>query len=727
MARTDRFRTFMVCKLSGLGGTDCFGIELWRPYCGRFANIWADTYTVTALLTRLTRGAITVDHSQGAQPKNDDLHRRESRSQLLLEVNNAIVSCLSLPELLTAVSACLRRVIAHDYAGLLIWDSVKNELRAHALNFAEGQDYVGRPLPLEGTVAGLAFTSGRPVRLERIDRAKFRVDWITDLEKRIGVTVVSCCVVPLISHQRKLGVLALVSTAESAFSEADEELLVEIAAQVAIAVENMLTFQQLQIAKEQITRGRDQLEMLLRVNNALVSHLNLRDLMGAVWAILHDVIHHEFAALALYNASADELRVYAPDHRYSGQRVVVEDLVFPAKGSVAEGAVRTGRTVYAPKLDTTKFDSAIVRRFIELGFKSMCSAPLMAHNRPLGALTAASSREDGFTENDVDMITQIAKQIALAVENALAYSEIEALKNKLSQEKVYLEDEIRTEGNFGEIIGESPALRNILKQVKTVAATDSTVLIRGETGTGKELIARAIHTLSSRRERTLVKVNCAAIPMGLLESELFGHEKGAFTGAISQRIGRFELANHGTLFLDEVGDIPLELQPKLLRVLQEQQFERLGSTRTQQVDVRLIAATNCDLETMVNEKRYRSDLYYRLNVFPVTVPPLRERPDDIPLLIRFFAHRFARRMKKPIESISAKTTAALAQYHWPGNVRELENVIERAVILSQGPELEIPLTELEARPERQPAIKSQNSAELSTLESVERDHILRVL
>jgi formate hydrogenlyase transcriptional activator len=223
-------------------------------------------------------------------------------------------------------------------------------------------------------------------------------------------------------------------------------------------------------------------------------------------------------------------------------------------------------------------------------------------------------------------MTEIAKQIALAVENALAYGEIQALKNKLADEKLYLEDEIRTEGHFEEIIGDSPALRQILKQVETVAGTDSTVLIRGETGTGKELIARAIHNLSPRRQRTLVKVNCAAIPTGLLESELFGHEKGAFTGAISQRIGRFELANRGTLFLDEVGDTPLDLQPKLLRVLQEQQFERLGSTRTQQVDVRLVAATNCDLEEMVANKQFRSDLYYRLNVFPVTIPPLRERP-----------------------------------------------------------------------------------------------------
>jgi formate hydrogenlyase transcriptional activator len=406
---------------------------------------------------------------------------------------------------------------------------------------------------------------------------------------------------------------------------------------------------------------------------------------------------------------------------------VVEDLTFPAKGSVAEGAIRTGKTVYAPRLDTTKFDSAIVQRFIDLGFKSMCSAPLLTHNRPLGAVTAASIRENGFTENDVELMTEIAKQIALAAENALAYGEIQELKNKLADEKLYLEDEIQTEGHFEEIIGESLGLRQILRQVETVAGADSTVLIRGETGTGKELIARAIHNLSPRRQRTLVKVNCAAIPMGLLESELFGHEKGAFTGAISQCIGRFELANHGTLFLDEVGDIPLDLQPKLLRVLQEQEFERLGSTNTQQVDVRLVAATNCNLEEMVANKQFRSDLYYRLNVFPVTIPPLRERPEDIPLLVRFFAQRFARRMKKPIESISAKTHAALVRYHWPGNVRELENVIERAVILSNGRELQVTLTEVKSSSGRPAAASPVSVTETSTLESVERDHIVRVL
>jgi formate hydrogenlyase transcriptional activator len=402
---------------------------------------------------------------------------------------------------------------------------------------------------------------------------------------------------------------------------------------------------------------------------------------------------------------------------------------YPIEGTVGGLAARSaGKPVYIPRPDPERFPSKLSRRVFDLGFKSVCSVSLMARGRSVGIMTLASFREDAFKPDDVEMIGQIGQQVAIAVENALAFGEIERLKNKLAHEKLYLEDEIRHAYDFDEIVGRSEALRRILKQVATVAPTDSTVLIRGETGTGKELIARAIHNRSHRRERTLVKINCSAIPTGLLESELFGHEKGAFTGAISQRIGRFELANGGTLFLDEVGDIPLELQPKLLRVLQEQEFERLGSTRTQRVNVRLVAATNCDLETMVEERQFRSDLYYRLNVFPVTIPPLRERAEDIPLLVRFFAERFSRRMGKSIESIPAKTTEALARYHWPGNVRELENIIERAAILSPGPELEVPMGELkQSATSVSPVSVREHASQPSSLESVEREHILRVL
>jgi formate hydrogenlyase transcriptional activator len=368
---------------------------------------------------------------------------------------------------------------------------------------------------------------------------------------------------------------------------------------------------------------------------------------------------------------------------------------------------------------------------VAAGLKSGCNAPMISHDRVLGTVALGSKQEAAYSPADVELFTHIAGQLAIAVENSLTYHELANLKNKLVSEKQYLEEEIQTEYNFEEIIGQSAALKKVLQQVATVAPTDSAVLLCGETGTGKELIARAIHNLSGRRERTLVKLNCAAIPMGLLESELFGHEKGAFTGAISQRIGRFEVANKGTLLLDEIGEIPLELQPKLLRVLQEHEFERLGSSRTIKTDARLIAATNVNLPEMVAEKKFRSDLFYRLNVFPITIPALRERVDDIPLLIGYFARKHALRMNKRIDNIPRATVDTLCCYSWPGNVRELENFIERSVILSSGSELQAPLAELngeivtgDAGTSESPVVVSKTSL---SLEDVERRHIAEVL
>jgi formate hydrogenlyase transcriptional activator len=366
------------------------------------------------------------------------------------------------------------------------------------------------------------------------------------------------------------------------------------------------------------------------------------------------------------------------------------------------------------------------------GLKSVCCLPLISRNRAIGVLVLGRLRDDAFSQADISFLTQVANQLALAVENALAYREIRELKEQLSKEKLYLEDEIRAEMNFAQIIGNSASLRRVLKGVGTVAPTDSTVLIYGETGTGKELIARAIHDLSPRGAKPFVKLNCAAIPMGLLESELFGHEKGAFTGAIAQRIGRFEVADGGTIFLDEIGEIPLELQTKLLRVLQEREFERLGSSRTLRTDARLIAATNCDLEAMVSEKKFRPDLFFRLNVFPVHVPPLRERQGDIPLLVRHFTEQFSRRMKKVMETIPSATMDALCRYQWPGNIRELQNVVERAVIISPGPVLSVDVSDLrfpkDSRTVEQSASpKSTNGVLQNVLEETERGHILEAL
>jgi formate hydrogenlyase transcriptional activator len=363
---------------------------------------------------------------------------------------------------------------------------------------------------------------------------------------------------------------------------------------------------------------------------------------------------------------------------------------------------------------------------------TVCVLPLLSRGRVLGTFGVVKYQDNAFA-GDIEFLTQIANQVAIAVENALAFGEIRELKDKLAQEKLYLEDEIRSEMNFAQIVGTSASLRKALKRVETVAPTDSTVLIYGETGAGKELIARAIHDLSPRRSKPFVKLNCAAIPTGLLESELFGHEKGAFTGAIAQRIGRFEVANGGTIFLDEIGEIPLELQTKLLRVLQEREFERLGSSRTLRTDARLIAATNRDLEAMVNEQKFRSDLFFRVNVFPVHVPPLREREGDIPLLARHFAQQFSRRMNKVIETIPSAAMDALCRYHWPGNIRELQNVIERAVIVSTSPALSVDLADLnfsKAGRDLERAISPKapaNGALHDVLEQSERQQILKAL
>ena len=483
---------------------------------------------------------------------------------------------------------------------------------------------------------------------------------------------------------------------------------------------------------KELTRERDRLRVLLEVNNAVIAHLDLHELLGAIAGCLRRTFHHDYTSLALYDEKAGGLRVHALDFA-TGTGLIQKGLLVPLADAPVGLAFERRQPMRFSRQDLEKYPSEPVRLLLAEGVQSFCCVPLITPGRTLGTVSVASRRENAFSAEDADLLGQVGHQIASAVANAVAFREIADLKDQLAKEKLYLEEEIRTEHNFEEIVGDSPALQRVLEEVAIVAPTGSACLIQGETGTGKELIARALHNRSGRRERTFVKVNCAAIPMGLLESELFGHEKGAFTGAIAQKIGRFELAHRGTLFLDEVGDIPAELQPKLLRVLQEQEFERLGSTKTIKVDVRLVAATNRDLAKMVAEREFRSDLYYRLNVFPITLPPLRERREDIPLLVRYFAQKAARRMSKRIETISADVMAALCRYPWPGNIRELENFIERAVILSRGATLHVPLAELKlpaesAEPLPAPAAPPPPPATGgTTLEAAERDLILRAL
>jgi formate hydrogenlyase transcriptional activator len=648
------------------------------------------------------------------------------RARVLLEINNAIVSHLDLVKVLRAISTCLRREIKHDLAGMALYDEERHELRLHALDFPADQQFMkqGQLIPLVGTPASLAFSTRKPVLRHRPDFEEFPAEMMKAAYAR-GIR--SGCAVPLICHDKIVGSMVVASLRESAFTEHDVELLTQIGDQAAIAIVNAQNFERARAAQAAVTKERDRTQLLLDVNNAVVSHLDPGDLLKSISASLRRIVQHDAAFVTILDPSGENLRLYALNLRTPNSASFDESILIPVGGTPeGEAIFSRGIVLVRNQGDIQRFSPFTVAESSKLGIKSGCAVPLIAHGRPLGALSMVSFQENSFTEEDARLLAQCANQIAIAVENALTYREIEALKDRLAQEKLYLEDEIRNEFNFEEIIGQSPALRKVLQLVDTVAASDSTVLLLGETGTGKELIARAVHEHSRRKTRTFVKLNCAAIPTGLLESELFGHEKGAFTGAISQKVGRLELADQGTLFLDEVGDIPIEIQPKLLRALQEREFERLGSTYTKKVNVRLVAATNRDLEKMIQAREFRSDLYYRLNVFPIRIPPLRERPEDIPLLVRYFAQKFARQMQKSIESIPAATMSKLQAWHWPGNVRELENLVERSVILSTGPALQVSLGENQPSPP-QTALANVTSSSSSRLDDTEREHIIKVL
>jgi len=438
---------------------------------------------------------------------------------------------------------------------------------------------------------------------------------------------------------------------------------------------------------EELRRQNDRLQLLLNLTSRITSSLDLREVLRAIAANIRQVIQADLVTVSLPDAASGKIRVFAMDFPY-GKGLIKEDLLV-APSTAVKKAMDTLKPVV---LDDGESDDCVSGN--AEGIRAQCIIPLVNRDRVLGILCPSRTTETPFVPEDVDFLSRASGQIAIAIENALAYHEISELKDKLAQEKLYLEEEIRSDSGFERIIGKSAPLKHILELVDTVAPSDSTVLLLGETGTGKELIARAIHDRGRRKDRTFVKLNCAAIPTGLLESELFGHEKGAFTGAITQKIGRLDLADQGTLFLDEVGDIPIEIQPKLLRVLQEREFERLGSTQTRKVNVRLVAATNRNLEKMVADREFRSDLFYRLNVFPIRIPSLRERKEDIPLLVSYFVQKFAKQMQKQIESVPSAVMKGLTAWEWPGNIRELENFIERAVILTRGKALEVPLTEL---------------------------------
>ena len=647
---------------------------------------------------------------------------RLEQYRALLQVSEAIAVNRHLPELIRDLSVRLQEAVQFDYISLLLHDPLRSVLRVHIMETPIRMEIPsGLEMAIDESPAGEAWKAQQPfvTDLDTDSRYPQLFQRLRDLNLR------SYCTLPLTSPVRRLGGLSFGSLHRNAYTPENVEFLKLVARQVAVAVDNALHYKDAQTYQTELRKERDRLQLLLRINNTIVSNLELKALFVAISKSLREVLHNDYTSLALHDQERNRLKIYALDFP-TGSGLIREAMDVPLEGSRSGKAFSERRPLLMKDFDSPEFDSDVSRRLSQEGLRSGISLPLISNQGPIATMTLASRRDDAFTESDVELMVQISVQVAIAVENALAFQQIGELKNKLAKEKLYLEDEIRTEFNFDEIVGRSSALRRILEQIETVAGTNSTVLILGETGTGKELIARAIHNLSARNNHTFVKLNCSAIPAGLLESELFGHERGAFTGAITQKIGRFELADGGTLFLDEVGDIPLELQPKLLRVLQEQEFERLGSTRTIRTNVRLVAATNRDLDVMVESREFRSDLFYRLNVFPIIAPPLRERAEDIPLLVRYFAQRLSRRMNKRIETIPTETMDAMMRYHWPGNIRELENFIERAVILSKGTTLDAPVRELERRGTVAPE-ESSSSGRPATMEAAEREHILAAL
>jgi formate hydrogenlyase transcriptional activator len=661
-----------------------------------------------------------ASNDMAAKPLNGGL---ASRYEALIRLAETIRSHPDGRDLFRTSANDLHQVI--PFHGLSQFDPTANFVQWHF----QGEDdleawreelaSVLRTIPREESISRWVYDNQQPLVIQ-LDDHETRFPLVIDLLRKIGVR--SVCALPLSTAHRRLGSLIFTNRLEDAYSGEDQRFLSLIANQIAVAMDDAVNFQ---ISK----RTQEQLKLLLELTNRVVTKLDLPDLLQEICASVRQVMQCDGVGLALPDSKTRELRLCAVD--VPGPEEIIELRKRQAwnpptwEAELAGNVFRTG--------NSARFTKEQLPRIAASGHNSLCLIPLISRERVLGVLGACSSREEVFNDDDLRFLSQIANQSALAVENSLAYSEISELKDRLARENVYLESEIRSELHFEEIVGKSKALRRVLSEIETVAPADSTVLIYGETGTGKELIARALHNLSSRKSSPFVKLNCAAIPTGLLESELFGHEKGAFTGAISQRIGRFELAHRGTIFLDEVGEIPLELQPKLLRVLQEREFERLGSTRTLHSDARLIAATNRDLKAMVEDQKFRSDLYYRLNVFPIRVPALRERPEDIPLLVRHFVQEFSRRNNRTIDTIPSETMEAFVRYHWPGNIRELQNVIERAVIISKGPVLNVPLAELkpDASTKASPTVKEgrpvNHESLQDRLDDTERAEILRAL
>ena len=640
-----------------------------------------------------------------------------ARYRTLLRLFDAAASEPNLQAVLRGGSKILSTILSFRFLALLLLDEKRGVVRLRALDMDSGDSSIdiGTEVPLEGTTGGLAIAEQRPVFLEDGRSELQRFPRLAALVKDGPIPGIYAF--PVSTSNRTLGVL-VVAAEPGTFREDDVELMGGLASILAATLDGSLALEAASEYQRDLVHDRDRLKLLLEINNHIMSHLEMNDFFRAASASIRRFFGNDATGFWLLDEQSKRLNCAVID--FPSSRNVPASIDIPDVSEQVMEKLRARAPVVETMADLERqFPPAVCAPIRSESIVCLAHVPLVAPRGPIAVMSLGSRRANAFSQADLDMLTQVATQIAMALDNALTYGRLSASRNQLEDQRVYLESELVSESGFDDIIGSSAALRKLLNQIPIVAPTDATVLIHGETGTGKELIARAIHRLSSRSNKTFVRLNCAAIPSGLLESELFGHEKGAFTGALTQKHGRFELADQGSLFLDEIGDISIDLQPKLLRAIQEHEFERLGSPRTIHVDVRFIAATHCDLHKMIHEGSFREDLFYRLNVFPIEVPPLRERPEDIPLLVQYLLSRFSRRMRKSITSIPRETMDALMSWDWPGNIRELENLIERAVILTSGDKLTVPIAEL--RPSRVPA------APLLTFRDSERNAIIHAL
>jgi formate hydrogenlyase transcriptional activator len=632
--------------------------------------------------------------------------------EAVLALSRSIAGRNDLKSLLSGVAESICRIVSFERIAVTLYDANQNGMHAYIMS-APGDVAVARvSLSVDQDPGGWVWLNQEPLLIPSIE-AEARWPKFSEGARAAGVS--SILLVPLTAGQNRLGAFGFGCASHFKPSPAEIAFLERVSSEFAVAVEAFL-------AKQEVVRERDRLRTLFDITNALVAKLSADELFAAISQQLYRVIPHDVAALSLCHEEGTGLDLYAL--HFTGERLFEQlESHVDSTGLPSAEAIATGKAVLMQEVDLERFPSPHYRRFVNLGFKSACSVPLITPNRTIGTLEVARKSSEVWMSDDVDFLVQVARQIAIAIENSLAFRELNEMHERLATEKLYLEDEIRLDHNIGNMVGAGQAFQSVLKSIQIVAPTDATVLVLGETGTGKELVARAIHELSDRSKRSFVKVNCAAIPASLLESELFGHEKGAFTGAVGQKIGRFEVANQGTLFLDEIGEMPIELQSKLLRAIQDQEFERIGGSRTIRTDVRFIAATNRDLKTMVEENKFRADLYFRLHVFPLHVPPLRERREDIPLLARYFVQKYAQRMGRDIESIASISMEALTKHHWPGNIRELHNLIERSVILCVGNTLHVAMHEF-TETSTAAALQMRNS---NSSAAAEREAILHAL